>query len=202
MNKEQLLALGLTNEQADKVIEGFGQMIPKSRFDEINEAKKQLEQQIKDRDNQLKELQKKAEGNEELTKQIQELQEANKQAKTQYEQQLKDLQVSSAIKLALAGKVHDADLVAGLIDKSKIELGEDGKITKGLEEQIKSLQESKSFLFVPQKQQQQQLLGFKPVDGQGLGTQQTDDNDNFGKQVAEYAKNNNILEDARKSYFE
>lgn len=151
MNKEQLIALGLTEEQADKVIEGFGQMIPKSRFDEINEAKKQLEQQIKDRDNQLKELQKKAEGNEELSKQIQELQEANKQAKTQYEQQLKDLQVSSAIKLALAGKAHDADLVAGLIDKSKIELGEDGKITKGLEEQIQSLRESKSFLFVPEQ---------------------------------------------------
>lgn len=152
MNKEQLIALGLTEEQADKVIEGFGQMIPKSRFDEINEAKKQLEQQIKDRDNQLKELQKKAEGNEELSKQIQELQEANKQAKTQYEQQLKDLQVSSAIKLALAGKAHDADLVAGLIDKSKIELGEDGNIAKGLDEQIKSLQESKSFLFVPEKE--------------------------------------------------
>lgn len=156
MNKEQLLALGLTEEQADKVIEGFGQMIPKSRFDEINEAKKQLEQQIKDRDNQLKELQKKAEGNEELTNQIKQLQEENKQAKTQYEQQLKDLQISSAIKLALSGKVHDAELVAGLIDKSKIELSEDGNIAKGLDEQIQSLRESKSFLFVPEEPKEPQ----------------------------------------------
>lgn len=152
MNKEQLLALGLTEEQADKVIEGFGQMIPKSRFDEINEAKKQLEEQIKTRDKQLKDLEEKAKGNEELTNQIKELQEANKQTKTEYEQQLKDIQKETAIKLAIAGKVHDADLVSSLIDKEQIELGEDGKITKGLEEQIKSLQESKSFLFVPEKE--------------------------------------------------
>lgn len=202
MTKEQLIALGLTEEQADKVIEGFGQMIPKSRFDEINEAKKQLEQQIKDRDNQLKELQKKAEGNEELTNQIKQLQEENKQAKTQYEQQLKDLQISSAIKLALSGKVHDAELVARLIDKSKIELGEDGKITKGLEEQIKSLQESKAFLFIPEKQQQSYLKGFKPVDGQGAGGQQPGGETSFGEKAAEFVKTNNNLEAARKSYFE
>lgn len=202
MNKEQLIALGLTEEQADKVIAGFGQMIPKSRFDEVNQAKKQLEQQLNERDKQLKDLEEKAKGNEELTKQIKELQDANKQAKADYEKQLKDLQVSTAIKLALVGKVHDEDLVAGLIDKTKIELSEDGKITKGFDEQIKSLQESKAFLFIPEKQQQSYLKGFKPVDGQGAGGQQPGGETSFGEKAAEFVKTNNNLEAARKSYFE
>lgn len=201
MNKEQLLALGLTEEQADKVIAGFGNTIPKSRFDEVNEAKKQLEQQLKDRDKQLKDLEEKAKGNEELTNQIKQLQEENKQAKANYEQQLKDLQVSSAIKLALAGKVHDADLVASLIDKSKIELAEDGKITKGLDDQIKALKESKSFLFVPEKNTPT-FKGFVPVDGKDEQGNNGGSEINFGKQVAEFAKSNNTLVEARKSYFE
>lgn len=54
-----------------------------------------------------------------------------------------------ALKLALKGKVHDAELVIDLIDKAKIELSDDGIISKGLDEQIKELQKSKSFLFVP-----------------------------------------------------
>ncbi len=157
MKKEDLIAMGLSEEQATAVVNKYGTMIPKERFDEVNSAKKTLETQIKERDDQLKVLSDKAKGNEELTKQIQELQEANKQTKTQYEQQLKDIQTSTAIKLALAGKVHDADLVAGLINKELIELGEDGNISKGLEEQVKSLQESKSFLFVPEKEEKQQV---------------------------------------------
>ena len=47
MEKQKLLDLGLTEEQADKVLaenktqlEGF---IPKARFNEVNDAKKKLE---------------------------------------------------------------------------------------------------------------------------------------------------------------
>lgn len=154
MNKEQLIALGLTEAQATKVVEGFGSMIPKSRFDEVNETKKTLEGQIAQRDTQLTELQKQVKGNEELETKIKALQDANDQAKKDYEQQLKETQLSSAIKLALAGKVHDTDIAISQIDKATIELDAEGKVTKGLDEQLKSLQESKPFLFVPEKKEQ------------------------------------------------
>lgn len=202
VNKEQLIALGLTEEQADKVIAGFGAMIPKSRFDEVNQAKKDLEKQIADRDKQLEELKKiDAEG---LQAKIDELQKANETTKSEYEAKLKETQLTSALKLALAGKVHDADLVASLIDKEKIELGEDGNITKGLDEQIKSLQEAKSFLFVENKPNTPTFKGFAPIDGKSgdQGSKGDDANNNFGKQVAEFAKNANSLEQARNSYFE
>lgn len=200
MNKEQLLALGLSEEQADKVIAGFGAMIPKSRFDEVNQAKKDLEKQIADRDKQLEELKKiDAEG---LQAKITELQNANEAAKKDFEAKLKETQLNSALKLALAGKVHDADLVATLIDKEKIELGEDGNITKGLDEQIKSLQESKSFLFVPEKEPTKPKGTRIPDLGLPGGDDGNGNDGSFGKQLAEFSKSSNNLEQARNSYFE
>lgn len=54
MTKEQLLAMGLTEEQAGKVLaastEELKGYIPKARFDELNEAKKQSEEALTARD--------------------------------------------------------------------------------------------------------------------------------------------------------
>lgn len=154
MNKQQFLDLGLTEEQATKAeteskkeLEGF---VPKTRFDEVNTSKKQLETDIKERNTQLETLKKSVGDNEELKTQIATLQADNKKKDEDYQTQLKELQVSNAIKLAIADKAQDAELVAGLFDKSKLILGEDGKIT-GLDEQLKSLKESKGFLFKEDK---------------------------------------------------
>ncbi|WP_336822949.1 phage scaffolding protein [Sporosarcina sp. USHLN248] len=166
MTKEQLMALGLTEEQATKVVEGFGTMIPKSRFDEVNDAKKQLESDLAARDTQLEDLKKAAGASEELKAQIQTLQDENKTAKEQYEAELKDLTMTNAIKLALNGKVHDEDLASGLIDKTKLVLGEDGKVV-GLDEQLNSLKESKAFLFKSDEPQQPGFKGKIGSDGQG-----------------------------------
>lgn len=173
MKKEDLIALGLTEEQAQSVLDGFGQVIPKSRFDEVNNAKKTLEQQVADYETQLKDLQDKAKGNEELQTEITKLQEAQQQAKTQYEQQLQEERLNAAVKLSLAGKVQDVDIVASLLDKAKIELDDKGAIKGGLDDQLTTLKESKSFLFVPEKgnnqQHQQQMRGFVPPAGNGEG---------------------------------
>ena len=164
MNKEQLIALGLTEEQANSVVEGFGTMIPKSSFDELNTTKKQLETDLAARDTQLEDLKKTAGASDDLKAQIQTLQDENKTAKEQYEAELKELTMTNAIKLALNGKVHDEDLASGLIDKAKLVLGDDGKVV-GLDEQLTSLKESKAFLF---KSEEEQQLGFQiGSNGQG-----------------------------------
>ena len=115
-------------------------------FDEVNEAKKTLEEDVKARDKQLEELKKSNEDNETLQGQIKKLQDSNKAEKERYESELKSLKIANAVKLAVNGKVHDEDLVAGLIDKEKLVIDENGGII-GLEEQVKSLQEKKAFLF-------------------------------------------------------
>ena len=152
MKKQQFLDLGLTEEQATKAeaeskkeLEGY---VEKSKFDTVNQSNKDLEKTVKERDKQLEELKKSSGDNEALKSQIETLQADNKAAKEKYEADLKELQISNAIKLAIADKAQDADLVAGLFDKTKLILGEDGKVT-GLDEQLKTLQESKTFLFKP-----------------------------------------------------
>lgn len=189
LTKEQLIEMGLTEEQAQKVLDGVGQTIPKSRFDEVNNAKKALEDQVKTHESQLKDLQDKAKGNEEMQAEITKLQDAQKQAQEQYSQQLQEERLSAALKLAVAGKVHDADLIAGLVDKTKIELDDKGNVKAGLDEQLKSLQESKSFLFVPEKetqQQQQQMRGFVPPAGDGGAGQPAAQPKSLGDAVASF----------------
>lgn len=173
MTKEQFIALGFTEEQAEKAaaasaeeLKGF---IPKARFDEVNSAKKKAEDDLQDRDKQLEQLKKEAGDNENLQKQIEKLQSDNKTAKEKYEAEVKELRLSTAVKLALAGKVHDPDIVASLLDKAKIELDDTGAVKGGLEDQIKALRESKAFLFIPEDNNEDEghfeFKGVKPPGG-------------------------------------
>lgn len=161
MTKEQFIALGLTDEQATKAAEESKKeletYIPKSRFDEVNNAKKKAEEDVKARDKQIEELKKV--DPEKLKDEITKLQGENKAQKEKYEADLKDSKLTAAIKLAINGKAQDEELVSGLFDKSKLVLGEDGTVT-GIDEQLKVLQEGKAFLF--KQEQQQTLSGFKP----------------------------------------
>ena len=71
MNKDELIKLGLTEEQATKLMEKYGNMIPQSRFNEVVEEKNKLKSDLTERDKQLSELQKNNSSNEELKKQKQ-----------------------------------------------------------------------------------------------------------------------------------
>lgn len=152
MNLEQAKALGLNDEDAKKVAEASAEelktYIPKTRFDEINEAKKTAEGQVKTLTKDLEAAKASAGDNEELKTQLETAIQKQKDDAKAFDEQLKEMQISNAIKLAIADKAQDADLVSGLFDKSKLILGDDGKVT-GLDEQLKTLQESKAFLFKP-----------------------------------------------------
>lgn len=151
MKKEELIAMGLTDEQADKVLGAYTEemkgFIPKARFDEVNDAKKDLEQQIKDRDTQLTELNKKVKGNEDLEKTIKDLQEANKTTKDTYEAKIKEMQIESAIRDKLTDTKYP-DLLITKFDKSKLVVAADGTIS-GIDEQLTGLKETYKDLFTP-----------------------------------------------------
>lgn len=162
---EKLIEAGFTEEQAKQIMDGMGQVVPKSRLDdkiqELNTAKNTITKYETD----LEELKPKAAGNEVLLQQIQQLQDDNKTAKDQYEAELAETRLTSAVKLALTGKVQDLDIVSSLLDKSKIELDEQGNVKGGLDEQLTTLKESKSFLFVPETEERTLPKGTKPGEG-------------------------------------
>ncbi len=160
MRKEELMKIeGMTDAIADKVVsvsaEELKGFIPKSRFDEVNEAKKNAEALIKERDKQLEELKKAAPDSEALKKQIEELQNTNKEAKAKYEADIRKMQLDNAINNALrdAGARNVKSVIALLTDMDKAEFDEKGNV-KGLADQIKKLQESDSYLFEGTQQQQ------------------------------------------------
>lgn len=159
MNKEQLVALGLSEEQADKVVEGFGKMIPKSRLDEKIAEVNDYKQQLADRDTQLTELQSKAQGNEELQAQIQALQQQNEQAKVEYQQQLQQKEFDFALTEALRdAKAKNPKAVKALLDTETVKFV-DGKLI-GLDEQLTALKTSDDYLFTSDK-----LKGSIPAQG-------------------------------------
>jgi vacuolar-type H+-ATPase subunit I/STV1 len=151
MKKEELIALGLEEAVALKVeqasLEELKGFIPKTRFDEVNETKKDLEKQIKDRDTQLTELNKKVKGNEELEKTIKELQDANTATKTEYENKIKEININSAIQAKLTDTKYP-DLLSTKFDKTKLSIAADGTVL-GIDEQLTTIKETYKDLFVP-----------------------------------------------------
>ena len=147
MNKEDLIAMGLTEDQAKKVMDSLdGNFVTKARFNEVNEENKTLKQSVADRDKQLEDLKKSSGDNAELKKQIEDLQETNKSEAKKHADEMKELRLTNAIKLAVAGKVHDEDMTAALFDRSRLILADDGKVS-GLNEQLESIRKEKAFLF-------------------------------------------------------
>jgi predicted RNase H-like nuclease (RuvC/YqgF family) len=149
MNREELKALGLTDEQIDKVMAAHGKVVKstKDKADKVEGLETQIEdykKQIEDRDTQLEELKKvDAKG---LQAKIDELQQQNESTKTEYEKKLDAQQKDFAIESALRdAKARDPKLAKNALDLDLVTF-KDGKLV-GLDEQLKSLQESHDYLF-------------------------------------------------------
>ena len=151
MKKEDLVAKGLSEEHAQMAVDAWNESIkgyiPKSRFDEVNTAKQELETQVADRDKQLKTLKDAAKDSETLQAKITELENANKQTKTEYEEKIRDMKLTSAIKDQLTDCKYP-ELVADKIDRSKLILAEDGSVS-GITDQLKAVKETYKELFIP-----------------------------------------------------
>lgn len=162
MNKEDLIAMGLTEEQAKKVMDSLdGNYVTKTRFNEVNEENKTLKKSVSDRDKQLEDLKKSSGDNEELKKQIETLQQENANQKKAHEAEMTQLRLDNAIDAALtAVGAKNIKAVRALLDTSKVKVGEDGKLT-GFDDLLSAVQKSDSYLFA-EKQQKQNFKGFQP----------------------------------------
>lgn len=152
MSKELLKSIlgGLYTEQIGEAlgtrelaVVNDGSYIPRAKF---NEEIKALKDQITARDKQLKDLEPKAAGNEELRKELQRLQDENRQASENYEAKVKQLHFDHTLEQTLIGlKARNTKAVKAMLNLENIKL--DGDKFIGLDEQIKTLQQSDAYLF-------------------------------------------------------
>lgn len=160
MTKEQLQALNLTDEQINAIIEDYGKnYVSKTQFNEKNDAYKQAKQEIENLTTDINNLSEANKANEALQSQIKELQDAATQREADYKESIKTLKIDTAITKALSksGAMNET-ILTGLLDRTKIAIGEDNTIT-GIQEQITALKESDPYLF-----KQDSIKGVVPGD--------------------------------------
>jgi len=149
--KEILKKAGIEEGKLDSVISDISKelpkyFIPKDKYNEVAEAKKKLETDIQERDNQLEQLKNAAGNSEELKAQIEQLQAENQKAAEEWQAKMAQMQLDFAIEKALAAaKAKNAKAVKALLDMEKVKL--DGDKLLGLDDQLKALQQSDSYLF-------------------------------------------------------
>ena len=153
MKKEEFLKLGIDEETAKKCetasMEELKGYIPKARFDEVNNEKKKLELDVRDRDGQLETLKNSTGDVEGMKQQIATLQAENKAKDEAHAAEIKQLKIDSAVSTAITNaKGKNAKAIKALLNLTDAELSEDGTI-KGLSEQIETLikAEDSKFLF-------------------------------------------------------
>lgn len=175
MNRKFLEQLGLTEEQVEAVMTEHGKSTQdlQAKVSAAEDNAKGLQDQLKERDKDMKQLKKDAEGNADLQQKYSDLDSKYKTQQKEHEQQLKTMQLDHAIEMHLSGQVHDTGIVSSLLDKSKLGLGDNGAVT-GLDEQLTALKESRSFLFAPEKAVEPHIAGAKP---QGATQEETVAND-------------------------
>lgn len=160
MTKKELIELGLSEEDAKKVEEASKEelkvYVPKERFDEVNNRKKQLESDVTERDKQLEELKENVGNSEELTKQIETLQAENQANNEKHEAEVREIKITNAIDKSLTGaKAKNIKAVKALLDLENVELLDDGTI-KDLDKQILALKDSEeSNFYLIQRMQHQ-----------------------------------------------
>ena len=154
MKNEDLIALGIDEETAKKVMALHGTVTTglHGKLSAMTAERDGLQEQVTTNQTELDALKESAKGNEELTAQLADLQAKLDQSKTESETKLATQQKDFAIQLALKeANALDESIVLGLLDKDTIKVTDNG--LQGFEEQLKTLQESKAFLFQAQQEE-------------------------------------------------
>lgn len=147
MTREELKALGLTDEQIEKVSEDYGKnYVTKLQFNKKNDVLKQAEESLEAMQSDMDALKKTNADNAELTKQIDEMKAAQVKRDEEYTAQIHKMEVDGIVERTLMTfKAKNGKAVRALLDLEDVKL-KDGTI-KGLDDQLTKLKESDPYLF-------------------------------------------------------
>lgn len=176
MNRKFLEKLELSEEQIAQIMAEHGKSTQElqNKLSAAEGNATSLQNQLDERDKDLKALKKETEGNAELLQKYNDLDKKYKTQKEEHELEMANMKLNHAISMQISNKVHDTSIVNGLLDKSKLSLDENGGV-KGLDDQLTALKESKGFLFVPETEPATgHVSGAKP---QGATVPESNNND-------------------------
>ena len=149
MEKEFLKNLGIDDDAADQIMHQYNQDI-RSYKDKLNENKTTIDglnDQVSQRDTQLKDLGSQAEDNAKLKEQVEMYKAKNSQLSKEWQDKLeaqsKNFAISNSLRDAGA---KNAKAVSALLDLDKVSFDHKGKLS-GLDDQLKALKKSDSYLF-------------------------------------------------------
>lgn len=210
--KEKLIKLGLTEEDAGKVVDNFGSVIdgvyvPKTRLDEVISERDKANELVKERDNQLEKIKNSDENPETLKQTISDLQKKNKEDKEANDKALAAERKTNAIKIELIGKVHNPEVAMSLLKQEEIVMDGD-KVKSGLKEQIEGLRKTDSYMFIPETDNSVNqgnnnsvvVKGANPKEGDSVPQGNLSKAELMAKDLAKNA-NNNIKKTTDSIYF-
>jgi len=149
MTKQQVMSLGVDEVVAAKIVQmskdEFKGFVPRERFNEVNEAKKEAQER-------LKELAVVATENKRLLEQLETMRGESKNLENWYEEQLAKSRLDKAIYLALSkARAKNIKAVYALLDTNYLNLDDEGNVL-GLDEQLVVLTKAydSRFLFAKQ----------------------------------------------------
>lgn len=160
MTREELKALGLTDEQINSIMGLHGTSTNTLRSD-LASAKSSLEEtqaQLKERDSDLAELREQSERGSELESKIKALEEKNAKAKAEHEKQVHALRLDAALESAISkAKGKNTRAIRALIEEDKLSFLDDGSLY-GLD--LDAIKKSDPYLF--EEKEAPQFAGFTP----------------------------------------
>lgn len=198
MTKEELKALGLTEEQITKVTEDYEtNYVTKVAYEEKKTELSKRDKEVKTMTAELNTLKKDAGKDGELTAKIESLQKAAKEREATYQKELNELKLTNAVEVALMNaKAKNTKAVRALLSLDDAEMKEDGTV-KGLDKQLKALIESEPYLFDTETAT---VKGLKPGETKSGGNTQTVTAEQFARMTYSeraklYAENKDLYDE-------
>ncbi|KNF10063.1 phage minor structural protein GP20 [Gottschalkia purinilytica] len=123
-----------------------GDWIPKDKFNSINEERKLLKSELKEKDNELIHLSKEVQRNEDLLREIKILKRLNKKLKEKHKNKIREIKFDNSLNEYIAkSKAKNPELVKKLIKLQYVKLYNQDPLW--IEQQVKQLKETDGYLF-------------------------------------------------------
>lgn len=160
--EEALKGKGKDGKDVDLVVGNDGTFVPADKFDAAKNQSTSAEKALKAAADALKAIGGSGDPAK-IADDVKTAQDTISTLQTNHTTEIKKIQKNTALKLALAGQVHDpADIISAL-DFEKIDVDDSGNLKTDLESLVKPIRDSKPYLFKEQNQNPD-IKGAKPAE--------------------------------------